>query len=90
MERTVSVVYACVDEVCEYVVDVGSAYQLVYGNSHVLSIVSCKDVSEVSCGNNYVYLVSESDLAVLDELCISGNVVYDLRNKTSPVDRVCR
>ena len=55
----------------------------------MLCIVSCKDISEVSCGNDNIDLVSCLDLLVLYQLCIGGDVVYYLRCKSAPVDGVC-
>ena len=55
----------------------------------MLCIVSCKDISEVSCGNDNIDLVSCLDLLVLYQLCIGGDVVDYLRCKSAPVDGVC-
>ena len=58
--------------------------------SHLFCIVCSKDISEVTGGNNYIDLLSVLDLAVMYQCCISIYIIYDLRNKTSDIDRVCR
>ena len=73
------IVSTCIDEVCEYVVCIGSTDKLVYGNTHLLSIVSSKNITEVTCRNNDVYLFAVLDFAVLDKACISGDIVNNLR-----------
>ncbi len=90
VERTVPVINACLYEIGQNVVCVRCADKLVHGDTHMLCIVCCKDISEIACRNNYVYLVAESDLAVLDKLCIGRYIVDDLRCKSAPVYGVCR
>ena len=70
MERTVSVVNSGSDKIGQHVVGVGSANKLVYRNSHFLGVISGKNVSEVSGGNNDINLLACIYLAVLDKLSI--------------------
>ena len=56
----------------------------------MLCIVACKDITEVACWNNYIYLVAKLDLAVSNKLSVCRYIIDYLWCKSAPVDRVCR
>ena len=77
------------EEVGQDVVLIGGADQLTHGQTHALGIVACQNVAEVARRHTEVHGIAEGDLAGLEQLCVSGKVVDDLRYKAAPVDGVC-
>ena len=56
----------------------------------MLCIVACKDITEVACWNNNIYLVAKLYLTVSNKLSVCRYIVDYLWCKSAPVDRVCR
>ena len=61
-----------------------------YRKTHLLCIICSKDISKVSCRNCDIDLLSILDLSLADQGRICIYIIYDLRNQTSDIDRVCR
>ena len=77
------------EEIGQHVVLVGSADQLAHRQTHLLCVITGEDIAEVAGGHAEVHLVTEGDLACLEQLGVGGKIVDDLRHKTAPVDGVC-
>ena len=56
---------------------------------HFLCIISGKNVTEVACGNNNVDFVAVVDFTLFEQVTVCGEIINDLRSKTTPVDGVC-
>ena len=89
MELSLLIIFACFEKVGKYVVGVRCADKLVYRKPHKLSYIRGKDIAEVACRYAEINLVSERNCIVAEKIAVSGEIINDLRNESSPVDRIC-
>ena len=54
MERSVNGIDTCIEEVRKHMIGIRSADQPVYRKADIFCIISGKDISEVSCGDNEI------------------------------------
>ena len=76
------------EEIGQHVVLVGGADQLAHRQTHLLCVITGKDIAEVAGGYAEVHLVAKGDLPGLEQLGVGGKIVDDLRHKAAPVDGV--
>ena len=67
---------------------VGGADQPVDGNSHGLGIIGRQDIAEIAGGHAHVDGLALGDGPGLEQVAVSGGVVHDLGQDTSPIDGV--
>ena len=70
VECSVSVVCACGNKVGQYVVAVGCADKAVNGKTHHLCYVCGKNITEVTCGNADIDLVSKGNISVVYHIAV--------------------
>ena len=88
MELSLPVIAACLKELCQYVITVGSAYEPSYRQSHLKSKISCHNIAEVSGRDDIIDLITVIDPAGAEELAVRREVIYYLRYKSSYIYRV--
>ena len=88
MEGTSAVIGAGGDEVRQDVVGVGGDDELAHGQAHELGVVAGEHVAEVAGGHAEVDRVAALELARGHELGVGVEVVGDLRDEATHVDRV--
>ena len=89
MELTIAVVRTGLQKICQDVIFVRRANQLADRQPHKLCKVSCEDIAEITGRNAYVHQFAHLKTLCVEQVTVSRNVIYDLRSKSTPVDRVC-
>ena len=87
-EIAVAVIGACRKEVKQHLIGVGCADQLTDRQSHPGAVIGGEDIAEVACRDNDIDLFALTDHTLLQKSGVCKNIVDDLRNKTSYVDRI--
>ena len=88
MEFSVAVISTCGKEVIKNFVGSGCANQFGNRNSHILCIVSGKNIAEVACWDINIDWIAVFDLVIMYQCRIGINIINNLRNKSSDVDGV--
>ena len=88
VERALFIVAARADKVGEHVVGVGRAHERADGKPQLAGEVAGENVAEVAGGNDVVHPLADGDRAAADKVCVSAEVIDDLRGKAADVDGV--
>lgn len=89
MEFAAGIVMPGVYKIRQDIVAIGGADEFVNGQPHTPCIVACKNIAEVSGGNNKIDLVAGNDCIAFAKIGICGEVIDNLRHQTAPVNGVC-
>ncbi|CDE92654.1 unknown [Acidaminococcus sp. CAG:542] len=90
MEGALPVVYPGVDKVCQHIVAVGGADELVHRQPHQFGIEPGQDVPKIPGGHGEVHRCAVFDPAAVHRIRIGAEIVHDLGHQPSPVDGVGR
>ena len=89
-ERPLAVVGAGGEEVEEHIVAVGGDDELTYRQAQQFGVISGKHIAEITGGHHEVHLVAHIDHLLFKQLCVSGEIIDDLRYETPHIDRIRR
>ena len=87
----VAVIDPGADEVCQYIIGIGSTYEPIYGHAHQTSIIGSQYVAKVAGRHpTKVHWLSSFHYSLSQQIHIGRYIVYYLRNQTAPVSGVGR
>ena len=90
IKLSVLIIRTCFQEIGKNIVWIWSANKSFNRKPHFLSIIACKNIAQVTRRNYNIYFVAGFNLAHIDKVAIGWKIIYNLRNKPAPIDRVCR
>ena len=90
MEISVLIINTGLYEICQNIIFIRRTNKLSDWQAHFLCIICGKNITEVTCRNDNINLIADFNFVILYKLCIWWEIIYNLRNKSAPVDWVCR